>query len=441
MPAGTGSPVVALRSVVLVEEHPAAAAGGIALRNAANIAGLAALGPVTVVGAGDKAGLLPRSALGECDAIGLGVRAPPDREDRWARREAGHPSDDRWTPPAEAVLQALLRRCRPDVVVVEQLWLHRYITTARGAGAFVVLDAHNVETSVYEQVAATACDARRDLDRLMARRTATIERRAAGAVDQVWACSADDQRWFADRGADAWLVPNVVDTTCPPRRGPAPEPLIVFMGSFAYPPNQRAASMLVDEVLPAVAQHVDGATLALVGHSPPAWLREQAARRSDIEVTGTVASVRPWLERAFAVVVPLREGGGTRFKVLEAMAAGVPVVSTQKGIEGLGLVSGREVLVGDGPAELARLTVEVWHDPARSAELVERARAVVETQHSLASAADHIRARRSSLASLDVPQLGTSRGMATFVLEWIYARRSLQQPGFHISSTSRGRHD
>ena len=93
MPAGTGSPVASLGSVVLVEEHPAGAAGGIALRNAANIAGLAALGPVTVIGVGDPAGPLPRSALGEQDAIGLGVRAPPDREDRWARREGGHPSD------------------------------------------------------------------------------------------------------------------------------------------------------------------------------------------------------------------------------------------------------------------------------------------------------------------------------------------------------------
>ncbi len=391
MPAGTGSPVASLGSVVLVEEHPAGAAGGIALRNAANIAGLAALGPVTVIGVGDPAGPLPRSALGEQDAIGLGVRTPPDREDRWARLEGGHPSDARWTPAGDAALLALLRRCRPDVVVVEQLWLHRYIATARAAGAFVVLDAHNVESSVYEQIASAASGEHRDLDRLMASRTAAIECRAIAAVDQVWACSSGDQRWFADRGADAWLVPNVVDTACPPRRGPAPEPLLAFMGSFAYPPNQRAAAMLVDEVLPAVARRIAGASLALVGHSPPAWLREQAACRSDIEVTGAVPSVRPWLERALALVVPLREGGGTRFKILEAMAAGVPVVSTPKGIEGLELVPGRDVLVGDMPADLARLAAELWDDPAGSARLAARAREVVETHYSRSRAADRIR--------------------------------------------------
>ena len=396
MPPGTGSRVTPLRSVVLVEEHPASAAGGIALRNAANIAGLTALGPVTVVGANDRTGPLPRSALGEHGAFGLGVSTLPDRQDRWARRNDGHPSDARWTPAAEAILLALLRRCRPDVVVVEQLWLHRYIGATRAVGAFVVLDAHNVESSVYGQVAAAARQERRELDRLMAQRTAAIEQRAITAVDQVWACSADDRNWFADHGVDAWLVPNVVDTTCPPRRGPAPEPLLAFMGSFAYPPNQRAASMLVDEVLPAVARLVDGATLALVGHSPPMWLRDQADRRSDIEVTGTVPSIQPWLERALAVVVPLREGGGTRFKILEAMAAGVPVVSTPKGVEGLDLVSGQEVLVGDTPAELAQLTAQLWRDPTKGASIAGRARAAVEGHHSYANAAEHIRAALTS---------------------------------------------
>ena len=242
----------------------------------------------------------------------------------------------RWTPDADAALPALLRRCRPDVVVVEQLWLHRYIAAARAAGAFVVLDAHNVESSVYAQVAA-AGERRTARSRLGSWRDAR-QRSSVGrslTVDQVWACSSDDQRWFADRGADAWLVPNVVDTACPPRRGPAPEPLLAFMGSFAYPPNQRAAAMLVDEVLPAVARHVAGATLALVGHSPPRGSASRPLAAATSRSPAPYPASGPGSERALALVVPLREGGGTRFKILEAMAAGVPVVSTPKGIEGL----------------------------------------------------------------------------------------------------------
>ena len=120
-------------------------------------------------------------------------------------------------------------------------------------------------------------------------------------------------------------------------------------------------------------------------------MRQLEARRPDIEVTGAVPAIRPWLERALALVVPIREGGGTRFKVLEAMAAGVPVVSTPKGVEGLDLVPGREVLVADEPADLARLAVRLWHDPAWAAAIAARARNVVESRHSYTNAADAIR--------------------------------------------------
>ncbi len=392
-----------ISSVLVAEEHPWPPRGGIALRNAAAVTGLAAAGSVTVVGVGD--GTAPRSPspLGERDAVGLGHRPAPDPEDRWAVGRGGHPSDGRWSPTADDRLRAVIDAVRPDVVVFGQLWLHRFVEVARRSGAFVVLDAHNVETEVYAAVSDAergGSDRRsRRLARLMARRTAALEASTVAAVDQVWACSEGDQQWFLAAGADARVVPNVVDASRPlrPRDGER-RPRLVYPASFAYPPNVRAAWTLLDEVLPAFAASVPGSRLALVGHSPPRSLRAHAAERHDVEVTGAVPSVWPWLQDALAMVVPLQEGGGTRFKVLEAMAAGVPVISTPKGIEGLALTPGVDVLVGDDPGQLVEQALRLWERPRLAARIVAAARATVEAHHSQRVATDAIAAALSAFA-------------------------------------------
>jgi glycosyltransferase involved in cell wall biosynthesis len=372
-----------VRSVLVVEEHPARAVGGIALRAAAAVQALAQLGDVVVVGVGDPSCDAAPSGLGETRAVGLG-HLPVEPAD-WHARPDGHPSDGRFDAASLARLAALLDELRPDVVVVEQLWLHACLPLAAQAGARTVLDAHNVEAQVYEDIAGRSG---RPQDALMAERTAALERRVLAQVDQVWACSEDDR---ARLGPSAVLVPNVVDAASTPLRDPAGrEPLLLYPASFAYPPNVVAAHVLCDEVLPAFAAQVRDARLALVGHSPPRWLRERAD--ATVLVPGRVPSVRPWLERAAAVVVPLAEGGGTRFKVLEAMAAGVPVVSTTKGVEGLDLVDGEHLLVRDDGRAAGAAAAALWHRPEEADALVHRARAAVEERYSWRAAATAVAA-------------------------------------------------
>ena len=206
-------------------------------------------------------------------------------------------------------------------------------------------------------------------------------------VDQVWACSEPDRRRLGPR---AVVVPNAVDVSAGPRLPGPREPLLLYPGSFAYPPNVRAARVLVEQVLPRVRAQVPSARVALVGHSPPRWLRERAG--DDVLVPGRVASTAPWLEQAAAVVVPLTEGGGTRFKVLEAMAAGVPVVSTAKGVEGLQVRDGEHVLLAaDGPAAAAAV-LRLLDDDALCARLVAGGRSFVERSHSWATVAGAVEA-------------------------------------------------
>jgi glycosyltransferase involved in cell wall biosynthesis len=381
------------------------------MRNAANIAALAALGPVTVVGIGDDGTM--RSPLGELHAVGLGRRPVPDQADGWAERPGGHPSDSRWDERTDGRWRRLVAESRPDLVVVEQLWLHHAVPGATAAGAATVLDAHNVEAAVYAAIAANMPPAagrrERRLAASMAERTAALERDVTASVDQVWACSELDAAAFRRVGADARVVPNAVDTDelwlrRPTRRAPN----LVFPASFAYPPNVRAARLLVEEILPRFAERVAGGTLSLVGRDPPKWLRELGRRGQAVEVTGAVPSTTPWLERACAMVVPLEEGSGTRFKVLEALALGVPVVTTPKGIEGLDVIAGEHVLVGHVPGQLADHAARTYD--VEPSELVAAGRALVEERYSWRAVAEAVRSSvRSLLGSrpVDRPASGT----------------------------------
>jgi glycosyltransferase involved in cell wall biosynthesis len=368
-----------VRSILVAENHPWPPLGGIALRNAANAAALARMGPTALVGVGDPVGPRRSSPLAESEAVGLGHPPVVEGDDTWRTRPEGHPSDGRWDETTEWRWRAFLRRWRPDVVVVEQLWLHRALGAARELGIATVLDAHNVERSVYAAIAAAAGpDDRAARD--MAERTARLEAATLAEVDQVWTCTQHDCDELAAAGR-GHVVPNAVDTKTVAVRGAVPHrPHLVLTASFAYPPNVDAARTVLNEVLPRFSAAVGPARLSLVGRDPPCWLREVGRTRHDVEVTGAVASTLPWLRQATATVIALRAGSGTRFKVLEALAAGVPVISTPKGVEGLDVEPGRHVLVSSESHGLADLAAAVHRGAHR--DLVREGRRLVVERYS-----------------------------------------------------------
>jgi glycosyltransferase involved in cell wall biosynthesis len=166
------------------------------------------------------------------------------------------------------------------------------------------------------------------------------------------------------------IVPNCVDL--PEYAGLMVEPelgSLIFTGAFTYHANYEAASWFVNEVYPHVKVQYPAARLTITGdHAglpfPPA---------PDVTLTGFVADVRPLIAGAWAAIVPMRQGGGTRLKILEAMALGVPVIATSKGAEGLDAEPGRHLLVADEPAEFAETVVQLLRSPARRQSLVEEA--------------------------------------------------------------------
>jgi glycosyltransferase involved in cell wall biosynthesis len=148
---------------------------------------------------------------------------------------------------------------------------------------------------------------------------------------------------------------------------------LVYHGTYSYPPNLEAIRILVNEILPRLnARGLPAAVLA-VGPNPPDW-----DLHPDVVFVGGVDAVAPYIKSADIAVVPLQQGGGTRMKVLDYFAAAVPVVSTSKGVEGLGLADGEQVLIRDGHDEIADAVACLIRDEARAKALGAAGRRYVE---------------------------------------------------------------
>lgn len=192
------------------------------------------------------------------------------------------------------------------------------------------------------------------------------ERRYLPGFDRVWVCSDDDRaelaRWLGDR---ARTVPNAVDLDAfPAAEPPADSRRAVYVGDFRHPPNVQAALHFLEHGWAAIAAAVPGASFWLVGRSPPRELTARHDPAAGIHVTGSVPDVRPYLQQAALTVVPLLVGGGTRIKILESLAAGVPVVSTTVGAEGIPARPGHEILIADEPAAFAAHCIRLLTDAA-----------------------------------------------------------------------------
>jgi polysaccharide biosynthesis protein PslH len=247
--------------------------------------------------------------------------------------------------------------------------------------------AHNVESLIWRRYVETAENPmKRWYIRQQLKKFEKFERWAYSNATAPIAVSRAD----ADLMRDEFGAPRVsvvdngvdVDYFRPQRDVERSQTRMLFMGSLDWRPNQDAANLLLSEVLPAVRRAVPHATAVLVGRRPPEWLRALVEATPGAELHADVPDVRPFLARCGFLVVPLRIGGGSRLKILEALAAGTPVVSTRVGAEGLDLAPGRDLLIADTREELVSTAIAAIRRPEELSDAAESGRRQVLDRYS-----------------------------------------------------------
>jgi len=171
------------------------------------------------------------------------------------------------------------------------------------------------------------------------------------------------------------VLPNGVDLSyfrVAPNSGTSRS--LVYVGHYGYPPNADAILHFSRRILPLIRERVADVQVLAVGHEPP----EELSKHDGVQIIGSVPDVRPYLAQAGVVIVPLRVGGGTRLKILEALAMGKAVVSTTLGAEGLEVIHGHDILLADEPAEFAECVVRLLEQPDLRARLGRNGRRLVE---------------------------------------------------------------
>lgn len=254
----------------------------------------------------------------------------------------------------------------------------------------MVIASHNLEAHIWRRRAEVASNpAARLFFASQARKMERFEGRAFRRARWVTTVSAGERevagQWGAARTS---VVANGVDLD---QFQPRPEPPVagrlLFLGALDWFANQDAVEYCVQQMLPRIRLRFPGAHLQIVGRRPPAAWRRQLATQPGVELVGEVDDVRQWLAQAAVVLVPLRIGGGSRIKILEALAMEKAVVSTSVGAEGLELRDGLHLLLADVPEQFAQLAAQLLAAPAQAARLGRAGASLVAERYSWDAAA------------------------------------------------------
>lgn len=282
-------------------------------------------------------------------------------------------------------LWELTEQERYDIAQLEGLEMMPYLAAARGGAGSrtaLVYDAHNAEMSLQRSIwQAELRNPTRWLPGLYSMtqwsKLGTYERVMMNSTDMVFAVSEADAAKLKGRHVDPLIVPNGIGTAAHPYRAPttAPGTTLLFVGPLDYRPNADAVRWLLRGILPLVRRAHPEVRLRLVGRGT------DSVKADGVDALGYVEDVGTEFDRADVLVAPLRMGSGTRLKILEAMARGVPVVSTPLGLSGIAAEPGQHVLLGRTSPELSAAVIQILEDREIARKLAGLARLLVEGRY------------------------------------------------------------
>jgi len=256
----------------------------------------------------------------------------------------------------------------------------------------LVLDQHNVDELTFRRFLSSKANFAQKiyaaLEMLKARQ---LQKQWFPRFDAILCVSPEDLQktaQYVDKSTSLWLAPNGVDIGYfqPLAQQDSRErtSILVFGGSLDVKMNQDAVLWFSASIFPLIKQRIPDVQFWIVGRNPTSEIWK-LAKREGIKVTGTVADVRDYYRQAKVFVVPLRLGGGTKLKTLEAMAMGLPIVSTAVGAQGLDIKSGQHICIADRPEDFAARVVELMKDPDKARRIGAEARLLVEKKYSWSS--------------------------------------------------------
>ncbi len=273
------------------------------------------------------------------------------------------------SPAMRKQVAALVARHSFDAIVCDFLSSAPNIPNIENA----ILFQHNVESIIWRRHAEHASGPlRKAYFGLQARRMTRCERKYCRAAKHVVAVSENDAAQMRDLFEidNVASIPTGVDLDYFRAPGNPPQVAdLVFVGSMAWLPNIDGIAYFAREILPLIRRRRPTCSLVVAGRAPVPEVRALAQNDPLIQVTGTVEDVRPFVWGSAVSIVPLRIGGGTRLKIYESMAAGVPVVSTTVGAEGLAVEDGANIALADTPESFANRCLDLLQDANARARL------------------------------------------------------------------------
>lgn len=286
----------------------------------------------------------------------------------------GHPFAARYSEQTVAELKQEIRSFQPSHIILSRIDLTVYLEVIRQMfGGQIILDLdESVESTGPSILSVMTHPGQGLVFKTFCNRVKEAEEDSIRKVDQVWVSSKVEmdivKSTFNSVSSKVWTVPNsvLVEAYAPDQGFGRNANTLIYPASFAYEPSVHAAKFLINELMPIIPE----LKLKFVGSHIPDWMKEAAT--GNISVDGPVANIIPYLHSSSALVVPLKAGGGTRLKVIEALASGLPIVSTAFGVEGLGLTKGEDYLEAETAQEFAEQCRELLSNDNLAKKLSQR---------------------------------------------------------------------
>ncbi|MGQ9617709.1 MAG: glycosyltransferase family 4 protein [Candidatus Aminicenantia bacterium] len=284
---------------------------------------------------------------------------------------------------ASEIVRRVINKNKIEVVIVESLLMAEYVRGLRNV--YKILDEHNIEfIRAKRRFENTRNILKKIYYFLIYLRLKRYELKVIKNFEACLVCSEVDRK-LVKRYLDVEpiVIPNTIDINYfyPKRRGVSTK-TIVFLGTLWYEPNFDAVKFFLKEIFPIIKKRVADAKFLVIGEGSRKDFDFECYETKDVIFSGYVDDVRDYLSEARVFVAPLRMGSGTRFKILVAMAMGLPVVSTSIGCEGLDVEDGVNILIADRSEDFANKVIELIENEELRKSISSNGRSLVESKYS-----------------------------------------------------------